>query len=1186
VFVSNQVWGAKMKNFFFLLVFSIFLLGTVFWVKPYQTQITNYYPPTEISHDHNEEKASYKRKQWLREIHKVRPGTDWKKLETEQWNKQLLKRNSFANVRKSISNWTEQGSIDVAGRTHHVILSGDKSHIYIGTNGGGVWKGKFDTAVLVPEDMEWQPLGDNVMGGALQIAILHTEGKDTIVKSWDNTVHYSTDEGVTWHASKGMEMSSYQAVRRFLTFTGDNSTVLATISGWEQVNGSWVYKNYLFKSTDGGATFEKIRDFGDFGGDIWTSRVESGPLYMFTEKTMYISTDKGETFDIVGSFSDTDETDVILAGSEVGAPTFYVARKQNNTWNLYKSEDGGISWEFKNTITENYFGMNSFFRGFNASIVNSDLILYGGVEGYRSEDGGTTFTRINTWDSYYSDNANRLHADIPAFDVILLPDNTERWYISTDGGTYVSDDGCQTVHNITLLGMRNSQYYSTLTDRFDENNVQAGAQDQGYQYSTNALSGNANFKQIFSGDYGQLTSSDGGHSTVYSVYPGFIAIVKKSGGTIRQYSRVTFPSDVKYAAWLPMVVADPDDENTVYFCASNIIKYKRQNAASTYWIRYNLPFDFSNSENGDGNDYVSCLGISPANHNYWYAGTAQGKFYYSTDRGETWTEGQAIEPRPHYLYSLAVLCDENDPLTVTIAGSGYDNAAVWRSTDGGQTFSALGLNQPQCIVLDLAASPDKNGDIYAATTIGPYRYSVEYNSWVSILESNAPMTEYWSVETLSDRIRFGTYGRGIWDYTPANTDTMNNVFVIPHIDWSKQWSSKLIIDNLNNESTTVRVVLYKNSSVVSDKYFSVSANNSQTVNLDNGTCGIVYASDNVMFREAFVHNLEKGIAEFSLSKEPSANELEIHFLMPAYLANDLTWMGIALFNPHNEVVTATLTAYNLNGEITGNVTFDIQPYSRSVGLVETYFPELTLNDVARIKAVSSKPLTGINISGNSNEQLLFTKTVCTAELDSVLNVSHIANEWDYWNNRLVFDNLSSSEKGEITVTLYKSGGELADEFNLTVDENGVYILNLNDNMETSPESGTITITSGTVAVRQSYQSTVEKGTAEFVLNGNRATMLHFVFPSYSTDILDWFGMSVFNPTENSREVTLSGYWQGDSVGSVILTIPAKSRFAFLTSQYFSSQVSRVDVSASSDITGINISGSGHKRLLFTHAVNN
>ncbi len=1172
-----------MKKFLFLLSFSIFLLGTAFWLKPYQHQVT-YYLPTEVSKDHDEEEASYKRKQWLKEIHKVKPGTDWKKLEVAQWNEKLLKRNRFISAKKSTSNWAEQGSIDVAGRTHHVILSGDGSHIYIGTNGGGVWKGIFDPATLVPDDMNWQPLGDNVMGGALQIAVLHTEGKDTIVKSWDNTVHYSTDEGVTWHASKGMEMSSNQAVRRFLTFPSDTSTVLATISGWEQVNGSWIYKNYLFKSIDSGATFTKIRDFGNFGGDIWTSRVENGPLYMFTEKTMYISTDKGETFEVVGSFTDTAETDVILAGSEAGAPTFYVARKQSDTWNLYKSEDGGVSWVFKNTITENYFGMNSFFRGFNASILNPDLILYGGVEGYRSEDGGTTFTRINKWDSYYSNNANMLHADIPAFDVILLPDNTERWYVSTDGGTYVSDDGCKTVHNITLSGMRNSQYYSTLTDKYNENNVQAGAQDQGYQYSTNALSGNANFEQIFSGDYGQLTSSDGGHDTVYSVYPGFIAIVKKSGDTIRQYSRVNFPTDVKYARWLPMVVADPDDADIVYFCASKIIRYKRQNAASTYWMRYNLPYDFSNSENGDGNDYVSCLGISPANHNYWYVGTAQGRFYYSTDRGETWAEGQAIEPRPHYLYSLAVLCDETDPLKVTIAGSGYDNAAVWQSTDGGKTFSELGLNQPKCIVLDLAASPDRNGDIYAATTVGPYRYSATYNSWVSILEDSAPMTEYWSVETLSDRVRFGTYGRGIWDYKPTETNTMDNVFVIPHIAWSSQWSSKLIIDNFNNVSSTVRVVLYKNSAVVSEKYISVSANNSQTVNLDEGTCGIVYAPDNVIFREAFVHNLENGIAEFSLNKVPSESEAEIHFLMPAYLADDLTWMGIALFNHNGEVVTTTLTAYNSAGEEKGSITFDIQPYSRSVGLVENYFPELTLNDVARIKCSASKSLTGINISGNRNEQLLFTKAVCSSNLDSLLNISHIANEWDYWNNRLIFDNLSSTEKGEARVTLYKAGGELAEEFSLTVDENSVYVLNLNDKSATSPESGVVTVTLGTVAVRQSYQSTVEKGTAEFVLNGDKSTKLNFIFPSYSSDILDWFGVGIFNPTENSQDVVLKGYRQGEEVGNATLTIPAKSRTAFLTSQYFASVVDRVSVNAPNNVTGINISGNGHKRLLFTHAV--
>ena len=39
-------------------------------------------------------------------------------------------------------------------------------------------------------------------------------------------------------------------------------------------------------------------------------------------------------------------------------------------------------------------------------------------------------------------------------------------------------------------------------------------------------------------------------------------------------------------------------------------------------------------------------------------------------------------------------------------------------------------------------------------------------SWVDITGNQAPITIYWSVEALprGNTLRFGTYGRGIWDY--------------------------------------------------------------------------------------------------------------------------------------------------------------------------------------------------------------------------------------------------------------------------------------------------------------------------------------------------------------------------------------------------------------------------------------
>ena len=90
----------------------------------------------------------------------------------------------------------------------------------------------------------------------------------------------------------------------------------------------------------------------------------------------------------------------------------------------------------------------------------------------------------------------------------------ETWYIETDGGLFQSPDGLLSVQNLSLSGLRVSQYYTTHTSRANPDHVVAGAQDQGYQRAGSAPPADAtqlDFDQLISGDYGHLTSGDGDH---------------------------------------------------------------------------------------------------------------------------------------------------------------------------------------------------------------------------------------------------------------------------------------------------------------------------------------------------------------------------------------------------------------------------------------------------------------------------------------------------------------------------------------------------------------------------------------------------------------------------------------------------------------------------------------------------
>ena len=67
--------------------------------------------------------------------------------------------------------------------------------------------------------------------------------------------------------------------------------------------------------------------------------------------------------------------------------------------------------------------------------LDPDLVLYAGVEAFRSTDGGATFTKLNNWWDYYDDPVNKLHADHPGIHTWPHPSvpGQENWYLSTDG---------------------------------------------------------------------------------------------------------------------------------------------------------------------------------------------------------------------------------------------------------------------------------------------------------------------------------------------------------------------------------------------------------------------------------------------------------------------------------------------------------------------------------------------------------------------------------------------------------------------------------------------------------------------------------------------------------------------------------------------------------------------------------
>jgi hypothetical protein len=699
-----------------------------------------------------EEENREKREAWIESLHRAAPGTDWRAIEEENRTAAFVERQGRVEAgERPSSYWTELGSANLAGRTHATAWMPGTSTLYVGSDLGGVWRGSLDGS-------GWQAISDGLGLGSHGLVVCPGSPETIITITNGGKVHATTDGGATWFVPSGFPTTIYECVR-VLRDAGDSRMVYLLTRGRTMWNGQLRTGFYLCRSDDGGIRF--TIPYAEIQSsprcDIWTSRRNAGALYLMSGPNLKRSTDHGATFTTVGT-APYSGTSVILAGSEAGAPTLYAALKAGtDSWRLYRSTNAGVTWESRFTIPD-------FWETLTASITNPDLVFFAGVESWRSTNGGTAFAKVNQWWQYYDDMANKLHADLPGMEFIWMGDH-ERLFFDTDGGTFVSYDGGATVHNISMQGLGVSQYYSLLTSATDPYLVAAGAQDQGYQQSNPMQrSPSLNFTQLISGDYGHLTSTTRTHDYVYSVYPGFVLLQVNETAPQDLY-QLDFPPSGSWS-WMPFILADPLNPDVFYFCADHLWKYERTGGVT--YSQTMLPQAF-------GGSYLTAFGIAKSNYQYWYAINNQGKPWYSHDAGATWTQSASSGPSAHYFYGTALLISPTDPNTAYVGGAGYSGGAVWRTTDGGVTWNMMSTGLPNTLVFGLVFDNEVDQNIFAAAEAGPFRYDAAGGTWSSILGTEAPLTNYWCLESVPELsvVRYGTYGRGIWDYrvyAPASVE--------------------------------------------------------------------------------------------------------------------------------------------------------------------------------------------------------------------------------------------------------------------------------------------------------------------------------------------------------------------------------------------------------------------------------
>jgi len=536
------------------------------------------------------------------------------------------------------------------------------------------------------------------------------------------------------------------------------------------------------------------------------------------------------------------------------------------------------------------------------------------------------------------------------------------------------------------------------------------------------------------------------------------------------------------------------------------------------------------------------------------------------------------------------------PYTSSMAKIAYTNGYLYMA-NGFAGLEIINIEDPEHLYIE-ANYPTSSSieNIYAEDNTVYISYETEFKlDILDVTEPLKPVLMHTDIIYPSWNIRNNVTSNDKYVFVTGYDETFSQCrfhilektvvpsYNIPHIDWSSQWSSYLIVDNGGKDKGNVRLFLYdKEGNELSMTTYEVEGYKTVKIPLEEGECGKVDVfGDNILLKESFVNNEEGGIAEFALTNQSKS---EITYLLPSYNSENLTWMGIALMNPSDGLATVTLKAYDNSGVKLGEVSGEIKSNTRSVGLLTSYFPDIDYKQVSIVKVESDKPVAGITISGNGNKQLLFTSANTNTYQTGTLNISHIATQWNDWQNTLIFNNTDETEKATATLNLYDTAGTKT-SYDIELNPMETKVLNLNEYSSLTPNCGTVENNSEKVAVRQSFISKSQGGTAEFVLTSTVNAGLLYSFPTYTSDILTWYGLSLFNPTSQEQTCNFKAYFQGELVDTYSCTILPFTRIVGLLTDFFGeiSEIDKVTVKSSGNVTGINISGSNWDRLLFTNA---
>lgn len=732
-------------------------------------------PATEGFLDRGELKT--RRSQWIETIHGSGPGLDWRALDAAARAERLRQKAALpfklpgagnespkALRQTAFGPWRELGSSNQSGRVVGAAVDPMTQQVYVHSHGGVVWSAS-------RAQLDWQPLND---ASSFQprftnatFARLPGPNARLLVGSWSpEGIYYSDDDGVHWQAATGLRAGMLDD--QVLAARSNSDQIYALRVEWGDAPGAEP-RSVLYASIDRGTRFNKVATLAyEFQTSMFTQDAPGSAVYVLAEDRLLRVDPNSQALQLAGQVPIGFALESILrvgvcggvAGGQDFVYAFYRIRVPGGAaTRVYRTLDGGASWSERAAPEHGMFTAQSTL----CSATNPDVAFVGSVNASRTIDGAASWQRVSNWGDYHFVSAeSHLHADIIAIDSWIDPAGVERILFSTDGGLFESSDYGGTVRNLSLDGLANGQYYTTLSLRRPPFSAYAGSQDQGYQHLADPDQSRLGI-QKFNGDYGSMVSADGGEQ-VWMVHPQF-ALFDGRGASAEVRTGISTWDYQSYGLYgtqfIPPLMAVPGEPRKVWLgggMIGNATRIVELEAVGSIIQARTLAHEFP------ANVSIAAMAASPLRPDTRYVVTQLGGLYVSHDAGASFQLRAEALPGP----ATEILADPRVPGRVLVAGSGYFGTGVMESLDDGVSFHGYAQGLPSTMVYALALSRDGQ-HLFAATALGPYYFERgdpgQAGSWRYLGSEGAPDQAYWDVEFVDElnAARFATYGRGLWE---------------------------------------------------------------------------------------------------------------------------------------------------------------------------------------------------------------------------------------------------------------------------------------------------------------------------------------------------------------------------------------------------------------------------------------